>query len=601
VGAGIAAECLSVEPLGAVQPGLLILSYPPGSPPAFDAVGVARGEAADVLSVDEPGVAIASWGLGEGLNRPGRAVLLGRVNRQHEVDLSSDVVISMMRQQDLTGLRRLLPPFAAVAREADGRVLAVTDHMGFRQMYVATGDQWAAMSTSARLLARLAGRGIDREAVGVQSLLGWQLGQRTLFAGVRKLDPGESVELMAGSVVNRHFPPPSDDTHDDVDGAVNRAAAMLRVYLPAFLDDHPDAVLQLTGGQDSRLLLSAIPITRRKGLKIMTLGMPGDSDVEIAAGLARRYGMVHQVHWFDGLDSLPPARAYALSCRAAARLDCMADPIAFAALSWAEASFDQGPRLSGLGGEVARGFYYLGSTKTVPVTRSRAARLAAWRMFANESVEADALDPEFAEWAHDFANGEVFAALSQNGLDWLSATDELYLRHRMQRWAGVTDTAVCFDREVVNPMLDDRFLDTADALPPRYKHAGLFLSRLQLQLDPELAMVPLDGRPPPHVYARRSLGNTARLSAVTAAKFARKARQRLTQSHRPPAGGPVLAAKVVEHWRNNPNELSAVKNVGVVRQSWLDEVLSSKRQPEPSTVALLVNLAVAGEAASFAA
>ena len=76
-------------------------------------------------------------------------------------------------------------------------------------------------------------------------------------------------------------------------------------------------------------------------------------------------------------------------------------------------------------------------------------------------------------------------------------------------------------------MLDDRFLDTADALPPRYKHAGLFLSRLQLQLDPELAMVPLDGRPPPHVYARRSLGNTVRLTAVTAAKFARKARQRL--------------------------------------------------------------------------
>jgi asparagine synthase (glutamine-hydrolysing) len=152
---------------------------------------------------------------------------------------------------------------------------------------------------------------------------------------------------------------------------------------------------------------------------------------------------------------------------------------------------------------------------------------------------------------------------------------------------------------VVNPMLDDRFLDTTDALPPRYKHAGLFLSRLQLQLDPELAMVPLDGRPPPHVYARRSLGNTVRLTAVTAAKFARKARQRLTRSHRPPSGGPVLAARVVEHWRKNPHELSAVKEAGVVRQSWLDEVLRRERQPEPSTVALLVNLAVANEGASF--
>jgi asparagine synthase (glutamine-hydrolysing) len=587
-----------VEPLRAVQPGLLILSYPRGGRPAFDAVEVARAEVSDVLSVDEPGLAIASWGLGEGLTRPGCAVLLGRVNRQHEADLSSDAILSLMRQQNLAGLRQLLPPFAAVARETDGRVLAVTDHMGFRQMYVAVGDEWAAISTSARLLARLVGQGIDPEAIGVQSLLGWQLGQRTLFAGVRKMDPGESVELMAGSFVKRQFPPPNHDNHEDIDSAVTRAAAMLRAHVSAFLDDNPDAVLQLTGGQDSRILLSAIPMTRRRGLKIMTLGMPGDSDVAIAAGLARRYGMVHQVRGFDGLDSLPPTDAYLLCRRAAARLDCMADPIAFAALSWAEASFDQGPRLSGLGGEVARGFYYLGSTRTVPVTRSRAARLAAWRMFANESAEADALDPEFAGWARQFADTEVFAALSQDGSDWLSATDDLYLRHRMQRWAGVTDTAVCFDREVVNPMLDDRFLDTANALVPRYKHAGLFLSRLQLELDPELAMVPLDGRPAPYVYARRSVGNTARLSAVTAAKFAHKARQRLTGSHRPPAGGPVLAAKVVEHWRRNPNELSAVKDAGVIRWSWLDEVLSGEREPEPCTVALLVNLAVAGESAS---
>ena len=61
MGAGIAAESLRMEPLRAIQPGLLILSYPPGSPPAFDAVGEARGEISDVLSIDEPGVAIASW------------------------------------------------------------------------------------------------------------------------------------------------------------------------------------------------------------------------------------------------------------------------------------------------------------------------------------------------------------------------------------------------------------------------------------------------------------------------------------------------------------------------------------------------------------
>ena len=590
--AGATAEHLSMEPLSAVQPGLLILSYPAHASRPFDATAVTSAELANLVRVDEPGLAMASWGLGDGICQPGHAVLLGRVHRRHEADLSADVVYSMMRHHDLPGLRQLLPPFAAVAREEDGRVLAVTDHMGFRQLYLAKGQRWAALSTSARMLAQLLGRGIDRQAVGVQSLLGWQLGQRTIFEGVRKLDPGEMVELAGGSCLQRRLPAP-DDVEDDIHHAVSRSAAMLRAHLRAFLDDRSDVVLQLTGGQDSRLLLSAIPAARRKGLKVMTLGVPGDLDVEIAAQLARRCGMVHEVRWFDGLGSVPPDQAYALCRRAATRLDCMADPIAFAALSWAEARFDQGPRLSGLGGEVARGFYYLGSTRTVPVTRSRAARLAAWRMFANESAEAAALDPEFTDWAREFADDEVYAALSRSGSDWLPATDELYLRHRMQRWAGVTDTAVCFDREVVNPMLDDRFLDTVNALRPRHKHGGLFLSRLQVELDPDLAALPLDGRPAPRVYASRSLGNSARLASVTARKFARKARQRITRSHRPPAGGSVLAAKVVEHWRANPSELSAVKEAGVVNEAWLEEMIRSRLMPEPSTVALLVNLAVA--------
>ena len=45
-----------------------------------------------------------------------------------------------------------------------------------------------------------------------------------------------------------------------LDDAVAQAAAVLRdLARTRLLDDHPDAVLQLTGGMDSRLLLSAIP------------------------------------------------------------------------------------------------------------------------------------------------------------------------------------------------------------------------------------------------------------------------------------------------------------------------------------------------------
>ena len=441
-------------------------------------------------------------------------------------------------------------------------------------------------------LVRLLGAGLDQEGLAVQSLLGWQLHNRTLFKGVEALTAGEWVVLSEGRCTRRLLSVPAHVANDPAD-TIQSCAALLRQSVAAYVDQHPDCVLQLTGGQDSRLLLSAIPEFRRRGLKTMTLGYPGQADVDVASELSKRYGMSHEVRWFDGLEQLSPVDAYALCLRAAERLDCLADPVAFAALAWAESRFDQAPRLSGLGGEVARGFYYLGSGREVSVTASRARRLAAWRMFANESVEPDAVDRGFAEWSRTVAHREVFLALDGSRTDWLRATDHLYLRHRMRRWAGVTDTAVCFDRDVVNPMLDHRFIDSVTHLPPNEKRGALFLSRLQRELDLELAAVPLDGRPPPVVYAERSVANRARLTASTANRAIRKARQRVMRQRRPPAGGVVLAQKVVQHWQSDASDLERVDRLGLISREWLEQMLRKDRQPLPSTVAFLVNLASA--------
>src|SRR5690606_6568604 len=118
--------------------------------------------------------------------------------------------------------------------------------------------------------------------------------------------------------------------------AVPEAARLLRRYLDAYLDEHPGAVLQLTGGQDSRLLLSAVDERRRRGLRVLTLGVPEDPDVRIARRIAARYGLDHTLVSMSGLEVVGPATAHAMCTQAAARLEGMADPVAFASLGWAE-------------------------------------------------------------------------------------------------------------------------------------------------------------------------------------------------------------------------------------------------------------------------
>jgi asparagine synthase (glutamine-hydrolysing) len=224
----------------------------------------------------------------------------------------------------------------------------------------------------------------------------------------------------------------------------------------------------------------------------------------------------------------------------------------------------------------------------LPVTRRSVHRLASWRMFANEAASVDALVPEFAAFASEVAHEQVYERMARRRT-MRPAGDEFYYGQRMRRWGGITETAVCFDRSVANPMLDKRFLDIARGLPPALKANSRFLARLQMALDPVLGAVPMDGRPAPSTYTARSVSNSASQLRSLGRKAIRKAKQRLSGSRRPPAGGQVLAAKLIEHWRSTGGPIG-VEDFGVFRPEWLARLRSEATQIEPATAALLVNL-----------
>jgi asparagine synthase (glutamine-hydrolysing) len=571
-----------------MQQGVLAVSRRDGADVSVVRAALHAAGAHDIVLVEGDQLVLASWG---GL-RPDlpNLWLLSRGPRRHESAVRPVEVAALLDAGDAAGLAEVLPAFAAARRTGRDTAVAVTDALGFRHLYHSQGRGWSAFSTSARALALLGNHPIDLEALSLQSLLGWQVGQATPYAGVTKLAPGGLVRLRGGGleIVDGR---PGEPEALELDQAVERAADLLRHNLTAYVNDHPDASIQLTGGQDSRILLSAVPPELRRGLTAITLSVPGSEDVAIAADICARTGTRHHVEALASLDGLSPEEAYGECAEASVRLEGMADPLALAALTMAERGLDQGHRISGLGGEVARGFYYLGGPRPRPVTRARVARLASWRMFANEAVDPGALTPSLREHARDQAVDRIHGLMAATGKDWLAATDDFYLEQRMQRWAGVTDTAVCLDRSVVNPMLDDRFIAIAQGMSPESKRGSLFLARLQMALDPELGRLPLDGRPPPQAYASPGLRNRARAVQTVGSKAVAKARQRFGHSTRPPAGGTVLAAKVVEMWRREPGLLDPAREQGVLDDAWLDRVLTGVVDPAPSSVAFVLNVA----------
>jgi asparagine synthase (glutamine-hydrolysing) len=413
-----------------------------------------------------------------------------------------------------------------------------------------------------------------------------------MFDGISKLAPGATARLDAAGVtvaVPEEAPPRALS----VDEGVGLAADALTATMERLLDEHPDVILQLSGGWDSRLLLSAVPPSRRRGLRAMTLGDPDDGDVRIARMLAERCGLDHEVRPAADASRLSPEEAWRRVHRAVLQVDAHTDALAVAALALAEEQFDQGARISGVGGEVGRGFYYSSRVRDRSYDRDDARRLAAWRMFPNHAVEPGMLDSDFARWAHDVAVDEVYAALRRGGDEWFRATDRLYLRNRVQRWAGTNDTAVGDDRLVVNPMLSAPFLAAVEGVAPAEKAHARFFGRLQMRLDPQLGTVPLEGRPSPAAHAAPSGLAAVGQARTLARKGVRKVVQRVRGGNRPAAGTDALAELVVRHWRSHDALVRASPTLGeVVDPAWIDRVLSGACEPRPSSVALATALTV---------
>lgn len=480
-----------------------------------------------------------------------------------------------------------IPPFAAVEITSES-VDAYVDSLGFRQLYYFRGAGWSGISTSALLLARLGKHSLNWDSVAVQSQLGWQVGNGTLFHGVQVIPQGGVVQMNHG-LISESFPKKAGNQQTSICGdSPKAAAAILRECLSSQLEEFPDSVLQLTGGLDSRILLAAIPRDLRREVAAVTLDVPGSSDLRIARQLTRKFGMRHYVGDFPDCSKIAPEEVFDNCVQAARSLDCAVDPIGFAALKYAESSMPGGTRIAGLGGEYARGFYYFGFAEFGSATRSRVSALARWRMFPNESVARDMFSNDFAAEVEGRAIDLIYGTFDVSQR-WWSSTDDFYLYQRMRRWAGSLATADCMHRRVVNPMLDPRFLQVARQTAPRDKRDMRLLSRILIELDPELAEVPLDGRPAPVKFAG-GLSTTLASSAMVSKKVLRKAAQRFHGLKLPPVGASILSAKVVEHIRRNPETIEPLYDIDFLSHDWLEAVGRGAITPTPPAVSFLMNL-----------
>jgi asparagine synthase (glutamine-hydrolysing) len=246
-----------------------------------------------------------------------RRELEARGHRFHS-DSDTEVVIHLYEEEGVEAVRRLNGMFAfGLWDERRRRLWLCRDRIGIKPLvYSWDGDRLLFASEIRALLTDPAvDRALDREALMLYLAFNYVPAPRTMFAGIRKLEPGCSLVLEGGRVeISRYWglPDPAEEAEMVDPGRLRgRLVELLsEAVAGCMLADVPVGAF-LSGGVDSGIVVALMARLSSAPVKTFTIGFAGDGlydETEGARRVAAMYGTEHhefRIRQHDMLDALP--------------------------------------------------------------------------------------------------------------------------------------------------------------------------------------------------------------------------------------------------------------------------------------------------------
>lgn len=419
--------------------------------------------------------------------------------------------------------------FFAFIVAAQDRLHVITDPLGRLHIYECRIGVTLAVSTSALVLAALAGASWNPLAVREFLALGYVLGEHSLFQGVRKLAPA-TVNTQGLRVwrapQRRVYWRVSDWVYEGAEGTggIRPLADALCASVRNIFEAYPRAAMDLTGGFDSRALLGAALYDYPPGrFETVVSGTPTSGDVIAARGIAGQFGLTHR-------ELVPQPRDigqwWALARQAVPLVDGEYNVLEYACIlsihSELAAEFDAS--INGSGGEVCRGYWwelllpFLGRRGHFDPLHVAAARFATdnWAEALLAEEFRVPLDRHIAELIREADTG-LGECLNT------ARMDNIYLTVRMQRWQGRIASATSRLWPCFSPFLMKGPLQVALGATVRERLADRMPRRLIYYFDPQLAALPMASGVPASPITLANVHRFHRLLGLWGGRAGRKA------------------------------------------------------------------------------
>jgi hypothetical protein len=342
------------------------------------------------------------------------------------------------------------PPWAAIAFSRTEKTAWIcTDFLGLKHLFVRNFGNGIAVGPEALKLASLGPCLIDPIAVYELFTRGNPQGGRTLFREVNCIPPATIIRVgvsLARSVYWR-FPELKPLDAKSAIELYSRAVktACVRHWRPGLRQE-------LTAGRDSMLILAAL-LSEGVQPRCWTHGTAEGADLLGAQQRAQYFGVSHQALYLEPLLLLDPSEAASLALWYLNASNGLANVAEYWHLPWVLRRVDAVGSVSGVGGEVFRGFYYQWAGRgTLPTPIGR------WTLIHGKLKEMmpfphSVLASAIVKLGERKIRSEVQCALSSK-TDYWHRLDEYYLTNRMHHFAGTTFSATGRIQPVVLPLFD---------------------------------------------------------------------------------------------------------------------------------------------------
>jgi len=380
----------------------------------------------------------------------------------------------------------------------DGHFLAVTwddstvrcfnDLFGLRTLYVTQIEDSVAFSTRLDWIAKTKkGLEVDFESFGPHWLTYNQLSHDSLVKGVSRLAPCSSATLTADSISIRSDPWTPDLSTRDPEEMITVLTKLLRFKS----NENLALSMGLSGGLDSRVLLSVLASENIQGYQLHLFGHPDEPDVRIARRIVRDFSFKQELLF----ETIPPMDECILRATEYIAQTHLIEPVSsFIKLGGYSALHRMGRYvIDGGMGEIARRQFLtrlrLRGVRTngagEPSKIYNSIRHLRAPIFSVETMMAmrEGVEKQIAKvWRGTPSPGSLG---EENFLDFL------IVRYRFPNYGGIEQSRTDEHALSFMPFAQPSFVRVAFGLPLRVKRNARLYRRLIRQRCPALAKYPL--------------------------------------------------------------------------------------------------------------